>query len=72
MMILLLGEESPFRRLHELAVVRRRHLLLELREDVLHGVLPLQVGEHLELVAFNLYVELVICAWINEEASYIN
>ena len=53
-------------------MVRRRHLLLELREDVLHGVLPLPVGEHLELVAFNLYVELVICAWINEEASYIN
>ena len=64
MMILLLGEESPFRRLHKLAVVRRRHLLLELRQDVLHRVLPLPLGQHLELVPFNLCMHDPVISWL--------
>ena len=66
LLIFLLGEESPFRGLHQLAVLRlrRRHLLLELRQDVLHRVLPLPLGQHLELVPFNLCMHDPVISWL--------
>lgn len=36
-------EERPFWRLHQLAILRGCHLLLELGKDSLHGVLALPV-----------------------------